>query len=61
MDEQSKLIKKELIQPDGAKPALPEAEVTLEQLESLCYGFSSRPRGCGPTFVSVSDTDDVLF
>jgi hypothetical protein len=61
MDEKLKLKMKELIQPEGVKPMLPEAEVTLEQLESLCYGFSARPRGCSPTFTSVNDNDDVLF
>jgi hypothetical protein len=35
-------------------------EVTLEQLESLCYSFSARPRGC-TTYTSTGDNDDVLF
>lgn len=61
MDQQPKLDKKELIQPAGAKASISESEVSLEQLESLCYSFSARPRGCGPTFTSVNDTDDVLF
>jgi hypothetical protein len=61
MDKKSKLKKKQLIQPERSKPALPEAEVTLEQLESLCYSFSARPRGCSPTFTSVSENEDVLF
>lgn len=61
MDEKSGLSKKELIQPEAIDQLLPENEVTLQQLESLCYGFSARPRGCSPTFVSVGENDDVLF
>ena len=37
-------------------------EVSLEELESLCYNFDRRPRGCNPgQFVSIGDNDDVLF
>jgi len=34
-------------------------EVSLEQLESLCYTFGRRGRGC--TLISTEDSDDVLF
>ena len=60
MDEKSIPKRTELIQPEGAGPVPAEPEVTLEQLESLCYGFASRARGCS-FFNSVSDTEDVLF
>lgn len=61
MNENAKLERSELVQPELTRHAVPESEVTLEQLESLCYSFSARPRGCSPTFVSVGENDDVLF
>lgn len=35
-------------------------EVSLEELESLCYTFGRRPRGC-TGYTSTGDNDDVLF
>lgn len=34
-------------------------EVSLEQLESLCYMYGRRGRGC--TLTSTEDSDDILF
>ncbi len=39
---------------------LDSKEVTLEELESLCYGFDARPRGCN-SFDATDENDDVLF
>jgi hypothetical protein len=49
---------KQLAEPKNLGKAV--EEVTLEVLESLCSGFSRRPRGCG-SYDSVGNNDDILF
>lgn len=48
---------KELLK--AKKSATQGREVTLEELESLCYEFSRRGRGC--TLDSTGGSDDILF
>jgi hypothetical protein len=48
----------ELVEP--ANKVEMNEEVSLEQLESLCYTFGRRPRGC-TGYTSVGDTDEILF
>lgn len=51
----------QLIKPKSdLKSDIEEAAISLEELESLCYTFNSRPKGCN-SFSATGENDDVLF
>lgn len=61
MKTNSNKITDQLITPmPNLKLDIEGAAISLEELESLCYSFSSRPKGC-TTFTATGENDDVLF
>ena len=61
-DNQSKRIKELVKSRLNAKKALENAEVPVEELESLCGYFRGRARRCtGVLFESIDEDNDILF